>query len=54
MYANDGTHHDLNQYCRTVDYVENLTGIDFFYQRPDDVENRAESEIDWEAWKIRQ
>ena len=51
--ANNATHHYLNHYCRTVDYVENLTGIDFFPQLPDDVETRAESEIDWEAWRIR-
>ena len=50
---NDPTHHNLNHYCRTVDYVENLTGIDFFPLLPDDVENRAESQIDWEAWRIR-
>lgn len=50
---NDPTHHNLNHYCRTVDYVESLTGIDFFPLLPDDEENRAESEIDWEAWRIR-
>ena len=50
---NDPTHHNLNHYCRTVDYVEQLTGIDFFPLLPDDVENRIESEIDWEAWRIR-
>ena len=51
--ANNATHHNLNYYCRTVDYVENLTGIDFFPQLPDEVENRIEGEIDWEAWRIR-
>ena len=50
---NDPTHHNLNHYCRTVDYVEQLTGIDFFPLLPDDVENSIESEIDWEAWRIR-
>ena len=51
--ANEPTHHNLNYYCRTVDYVEKLTGIDFFPLLPDDVENKIESEIDWEAWRIR-
>ncbi|MBO7629906.1 MAG: DNA/RNA non-specific endonuclease, partial [Bacteroidales bacterium] len=50
---NDATHHNLNHYCRTVDYVERLTGIDFFPLLPDDVENRIEAEIDWEALRIR-
>ena len=53
VYANNGTHHNLNYYTRTVDDVERLTGIDFFPQLPDDVETCAESEIDWEAWRIR-
>jgi hypothetical protein len=54
VYANNGTHHNLNYYCRTVDDVERLTGLDFFCQLPDDVENQIEKEIDWEAWRIRQ
>lgn len=54
VYANNGTHHNLNYYVRTVDDVERLTGIDFFHQLPDEVENQAEREVDWEAWRIRQ
>lgn len=53
VYANNGTHHNLNYYVRPVDDVERLTGIDFFYQLPDDVEERIEKEVDWEAWRIR-
>ena len=53
VYANNGTHHNLNYYTRTVDDIERLTGIDFFYQLPDDIENQIEKEIDWEAWRIR-
>jgi hypothetical protein len=33
--------------------VERLTGIDFFYQLPDEIENQIEKELDWEAWRIR-
>lgn len=54
VYANNATHHNLNHYVRTVDEVEHLTGIDFFSQLPDDVENPAEKEVDWAAWRIRQ
>ena len=54
VYANNGTHHNLNYYVRTVDDVERVTGIDFFYQLPDEVETPVEKEVDWEAWRIRQ
>lgn len=53
VYANNGTHHNLSDYCRTVDEVERITGIDFFPLLPDDIENEVESAIDWEAWRIR-
>ena len=50
---NDPTHHNLSHYCRTVDAVERITGIDFFPLLPDEVENRIEAEYDKEAWRIR-
>ena len=53
VYANNSTHHNLNHYCRTVDYVENLTGIDFFPLLPDSIENRIESSVDYVSWRIK-
>ena len=50
---NDPTHHNLGHYTCTVDYVENLTGLDFFPLLPDEVENRIEAEVDKDAWRIR-
>ena len=50
---NEATHHNLSYYCRTVDEVERITGIDFFPLLPDDVENRIEAGYDKEAWRIR-
>ena len=50
---NDPTHHNLSHYCRTVDAVERITGIDFFPLLPDEVENRIEAGYDKEAWRIR-
>jgi len=50
---NDPTHHNLSHYCRTVDEVERITGLDFFPLLPDDVEKRIEAEYDKEAWRIR-
>jgi len=53
VYPNEGTHHDLSHYCRTVDEVESLTGIDFFPQLPDNVESSVESAYDKSMWRIR-
>ena len=50
---NDPTHHNLSHYCRTVDEVERITGLDFFPLLPDDVEKRIEAESDKDAWRIR-
>ena len=50
---NDPTHHNLSHYCRTVDEVERITGLDFFPLLPDDVEERIEAGYDKEAWRIR-
>lgn len=50
---NDPTHHNLSHYCRTVDEVERITGLDFFPLLPDDVEKRIEAEYDKDAWRIR-
>jgi endonuclease G len=50
---NDPTHHNLSHYTCTVDEVERITGLDFFPLLPDDVEERIEAGIDWEAWRIR-
>lgn len=43
----------LSRYCRTVDYVEELTGMDFFHALPDDVEGRVEALFSKENWRIR-
>lgn len=50
---NDPTQHNLSHYCRTVDEVERITGLDFFPLLPDDVEKRIEAEYDKDAWRIR-
>ena len=49
-------HEERNQpitdFVTTIDNVENLTGIDFFPELPDNVENDIESRIDLEAWGL--
>lgn len=50
IYLNQGGHKDMSQYVVTVDEVEAKTGIDFFYNLPDDVENVIEAEADIKKW----
>ena len=41
---------DLSFYAKTVDEIEKLTGIDFFYNIDDDLEDRLESELRIDNW----
>lgn len=47
------TDDDLADYAVTIDWLEDMTGIDFFCNLPDDVENKVESRIAINAWGIR-
>jgi endonuclease G, mitochondrial len=40
----------LQHFAVTIDSVEKVTNIDFFYQLPDDRENMIESQIDLKKW----
>ena len=40
----------LKNYAVPIDDAEKFTGLDFFYQLPDRIENRLESELDTERW----
>ena len=50
IYPNDGTHHKMSYYVLSVDEVESRTGIDFFYNLPDDIENEVESSSNLSRW----
>lgn len=41
---------NLKPYVVTVDRIEEITGIDFFYNLPDDIENVIEAEADFDVW----
>lgn len=41
---------NLVSYAVSIDSVEKLTGIDFFHQLPDDIENELESKLCLECW----
>ena len=40
----------MSHYVTTVDNVEKQTGIDFFYNLPDDIETTVEAESKLESW----
>ena len=53
LYDNVAGHRPMSQYCKTIDEIEALTGIDFFPALPDKVENAVEAACDLSAWRIK-
>ena len=53
LIPNERSEKKLDQYTISIDQIEEITGIDFFYELlSDDEEERIESKIDVEPWKI--
>lgn len=52
ILPNQSSKQPLKTYAVSVDSVENITGIDFFYKLPDDIENSLESTFDLSKWAI--
>lgn len=50
IIPNTGDHHELRHYVCSVDEVEAQSGIDFFPNLPDDVEEEVECVSDLEKW----
>lgn len=50
VYPNDEEPHNMQQNVKSVDEIEDLTGIDFFCSLPDDIENLIESKSDFSKW----
>lgn len=50
VYPNMTSPGNMKDYVMTVDEVEKLTGIDFFYNLPDEIENIVESETSFTQW----
>ncbi len=49
-YTNDDAPQPMEDAVRSVDDIEQLTGIDFFSSLPDELENRLEAMTDLRAW----
>lgn len=50
IYANQTGHHKMNYYVRSVDEVEEASGMDFFYQLDDKTENLIERDCSLSDW----
>ncbi len=50
--ANDNTK-DLSLFAITIDELEQRTGIDFFCNLPDEIENAIESKVDFDFWRFQ-
>ena len=53
VYPNDHCPGNMQQYAQTVDYVEQLTGFDFFSSLPDDIEDKVEASYSFTQWNRR-
>lgn len=52
VMPNQKINNDLKYYVKSVDYIEDLTGIDFFHQLDDEKENELESKINLKKWNF--
>ena len=50
IIPNESSKEPLQRYAVTIDSVESFTGINFFYQLPDDQEKAIESTLSIKSW----
>lgn len=50
LYKNDSSSQSIRECSCSVDNIEELTGLDFFYSLPDDIENIVESDSNLSKW----
>ena len=50
IYENNGSNQPMGQAVRSVDEIEQLTGMDFFSALDDDIENRIEAKSNISDW----
>ena len=51
IYKNASGNNPLDHYVNSVDQVERITGLDFFSQLPDDIEDEIESNYNINQWR---
>ena len=53
QYNEDHSNDNRKGYAITIDRLEELTGIDFFCNLPDDIEDQVESEKEYSFWGLK-
>ena len=53
VYPNEQCPGNMQNYSQSVDYVESITGFDFFSSLPDEIENKIESTYSFKEWNKR-
>ncbi|MBR1916906.1 MAG: DNA/RNA non-specific endonuclease [Bacteroidaceae bacterium] len=51
VYNNDSEQHPMSHYVRTIDQVEQLTGLDLFSSIPAKIQDRIEARSDLRDWR---
>lgn len=51
-YGSDVPKDKMKEYCLSIDELEVKTGIDFFHNLPDNIENKVESACDPSVWGL--
>jgi len=51
IFPHDTGNYPLSHYAVSIDQVEKITGLDFFYQLPDKIENAMEAECRPKEWQ---
>ena len=52
LLPNSESDKPLYSFVVSVDYIEKLTGIDFFSKLNDDIENQLEKSSDYKSWSF--
>ncbi|MFK7949409.1 MAG: DNA/RNA non-specific endonuclease [Saprospiraceae bacterium] len=52
IMKNEDSKSHLSNYVVPIDEIENITGIDFFSEMPDELEDKVEAGIDLDAWGL--
>ena len=53
IFENKAGHKNLGEYAMSIDSVEHITGLDFFHQLPNRVENKLEANYHKDVWAIK-
>ncbi len=54
LIPNQATTNPLPKYAVSIDYVESVTGLDFFPQLPDNLEKTLEAKANFQLWSFQQ